>query len=117
MPVSVRRFIYGLLTALGFVMMVPLMLASRRLEAEIMGSRFDLETGFDLSSAPGLEQQTLLFFAGLALAAGFLYAALTTGTRKGWRPQEDGAPRCSRCGAEIPFAVTHCPACDQRLSW
>jgi hypothetical protein len=117
MPVSVRRTIYGLLSALGLVMMIPFMLTSRSLEAQLGGNPFDVQAGLDLGATPGFEQQSLLFFLGLALAACFLYLALSVGNPKGWRPQENGSPRCSRCGAEIPFAVAHCPACEQRLTW
>jgi hypothetical protein len=98
-------------------MMIPFMLTSRRLDAELARSPFDLQTGFDLSAIPGIEQQFLLAFVGLSVAASFLYAAVSTGTPKGWRPRENGTPRCRRCGAEIPFGVAHCPTCEQRLTW
>lgn len=117
MPVSVKRTIYGLLSALGFVMMVPFMLTSRSLEAQLGSNPFDVEAGLDLSAASGFEAQSLLFLLGLCIAAGFLYAALSVGNRRGWRPLENGTPRCARCGADIPFAVAHCPTCEQRLRW
>jgi hypothetical protein len=117
MPVSVRRTIYGLLAALGFVMMIPLSLTSRSLEAQLGTNPFGPAAGLDMGAMPGLEQQSLLFFLGLILAACFLYAAVSVGYPRGWRPQENGTPHCSRCGAEIPFAVAHCPACEQRLTW
>ncbi len=117
MPVPVRRAVYGLLSALGFVMMIPFILTQRSLEAQLGGNPFDVGAGLDLSSTPGLEQQLLLFFLGLILAACFLYAALSAGYPRAWRPQENGTPRCSRCGAEIPFGVAHCPVCEQRLTW
>ena len=97
--------------------MIPFMLTSRRLNAELAQNPFDLQTGVDLSAIPGIEQQFLLALVGLTLAASFLYAALSAGTPRGWRPQENGAPRCRRCGAEILFRVAHCPACEQRLTW
>ncbi len=117
MPVSVRRTIYGLLSALGFVLMIPFMLTSRSLEAQLGANPLDPAAGLDMSAMPGFEQQSLLFLLGLTLAAGFLYLALSVGNPKGWRPQENGTPRCSRCGAEIPFGVAHCPSCEQRLTW
>jgi hypothetical protein len=117
MPVSVRRTIYGLLSALGFVMMIPLMLTSRSLEAQLGANPFDPAAGLDLGAMAGFERQSLLFLLGLILAACFLYAALSVGNPRGWRPQENGTPRCSRCGAEIPFGVGRCPACEQRLTW
>jgi hypothetical protein len=117
MPVIVRRTIYGLLSALGFVMMIPLMLASRGLEARLQGQPFDVQAGYDLSATPGLKQQSLLFLIGLTLAACFLYAAFSVGIPKSWRPRENGTPRCGRCGGEVPFGVARCPACEQRLIW
>lgn len=117
MPVSVRRIIYGLLSVLGLAMMVPMLLTSRSLETELGGNPFDPAAGLDWSATPGLEGQMFLFLLGALLAAGFLYAALSVGYPRGWRPQENGAPRCSRCAAAIPFGVRHCPACEQRLIW
>jgi hypothetical protein len=117
MPVSVRRAIYGLLSTLGFVMTVPFLLTSRSLEAELGANPFDPAAGLELTNTQVFQQQSLLFLVGLTLAACFLYLALSVGIPKGWRPQENGTPRCSRCGAEIPFGVAHCPACEQRLTW
>ncbi|MGD2153796.1 MAG: hypothetical protein PVG79_11065 [Gemmatimonadales bacterium] len=117
MSVSIRRTIYGLLSALGFAMMIPFLLTSRSFEAQLGSSPFDVEAGLDLSAMPGFERQSLLFLLGLTMAACFLYAALSVGSPRGWRPRENGTPRCSRCGAEIPFGVRQCPACEQRLTW
>ncbi|NIN71830.1 MAG: hypothetical protein GTO46_07850 [Gemmatimonadetes bacterium] len=117
MPVSVRRAIYGLLSTLGFLMAIPFLLASRSLEAQLGANPFDPAAGLELTNTQAFQQQSLLFLVGLTLAAGFLYAALSVGNPRGWRPQENGTPSCSRCGAEIPFGVAHCPACEQRLTW
>ncbi|MGD8239579.1 MAG: hypothetical protein PVH68_13550, partial [Armatimonadota bacterium] len=84
MPVSVRRTIYGLLSALGFVMMIPLMLTSRTLEAQLGANPLDPQVGLGLGTVPGFEQQSLLFLLGLTLAACFLYAALSVGYPRGW---------------------------------
>jgi hypothetical protein len=117
MPIYARRIIYSLFAALGFLMIVPLMVSSRRLGAQIQRGGIDVQTGIDFSVIPGYEWQSLLAIVGLSLAAGFLYAALSTGHPRAWRPQENGAPRCNRCGAEVPFAVRRCPSCDQHLIW
>ncbi len=117
MPVAARRFIYGLLAALGFIMMVPPLVNLRRIQAELLADPFAVETALDPASAAQVQSLMLLFLVGVAVATGFLYAALCAGYAKSWRPRENGIPRCSRCAAELRFGVGRCPTCDQQLAW
>ena len=113
MPIAVRRFLYSLLALLGFVMMMPAAVNMRRVQAELGVDPMAM----DLETSAWISRLGLLFLAGLSLAAGFLYVALSTGHRKSWRPVENGQPRCARCGAEVSFGIGRCPACDQQLVW
>jgi hypothetical protein len=113
MPLTVRRLVYALLTILGFALMVPLLLNIERLDPQLMVD--PLAVPGDV--LPWMRTVVLLFLAGLCLAAGFLYLALSTGQPRGWRPIENGQPRCARCGAEVAFGVARCPHCEQQLLW
>lgn len=118
MPLAVRRFIYSLLAALGFIMMVPLVVTLRRLQAELFADPLAIETAIDPANAGRIQSVMLIFLFGITVATGFLYAALTTGTARAWRPRENGSVRCTRCGGELRFGVgRRCPACDQQLAW
>jgi len=117
MPVAARCFIYGLLAALGFIMMVPPLVNLRRIQAELLADPFAVETVLDPASAAQVQSLMLLFLVGVAVATGFLYAALSAGYARSWRPRENGTPRCGRCGAELGFGVGRCPTCDQQLAW
>lgn len=117
MPLTVRRLVYVLLSILGFAMMMPWMIQMRRIQAQIGSDHLAVESALDPSAAASLSQATYLFLAGLLIAASFLYAALTAGRAKAWRPEEDGAPRCRRCGSEVRFGLPRCPSCDQDLTW
>jgi hypothetical protein len=121
MPVNVRRFRYGVLTALGIIMMVPMMVQMRRVQAALATidpASFDpLDPTFGLGEA-GAELGVLaLFLAGLCVAAGFLYLAVSTGYPKAWRPLRNGSARCARCEAEVVFGLARCPTCEQQLAW
>jgi hypothetical protein len=118
MPISARRFIYSLLTALGFVMMVPFVVGMRRLQAELAAADpTNLEAWLQPAVSPWTEGTIFPFLLGLVLASSFLYLALTTGSPKAWRPEENGTPRCSRCGSDVRFGVNRCPSCEQQLVW
>jgi hypothetical protein len=117
MPVGVRRFVYGLLAALGFIMMVPPVMSMRRLQSELLADPFAVETALDPVSAAQMQSLMLLFLVGATIATGFLYAALSAGCGRSWRPRENGTPRCGRCDAELAFGVGRCPTCDQQLAW
>jgi hypothetical protein len=122
MTVAVRRFVYSLLTALGFIMMVPWMISMRRLQAAIGSDPVALEQALEPGGAlyqtvPGMQGDTWLFLLGLTLAACFLYAALSVGTSRAWRPRQDKPPCCSRCESEVAFGAVFCPTCEQRLVW
>jgi hypothetical protein len=114
MPLAVRRTLYGLLTVLGFLMMVPLSVNANRVQAA-------LQTMDPLAIDPELSAWIsglgLLFLAGACVAAAFLYLALSTGEPRSWRPVEDGQPRCARCAAGLEVGQRRCPACQQHLSW
>ncbi len=113
MSLAVRRLVYSLLSLLGFTLMVPLFINTRRLQAQWLEAP---EMAFDPSGAD-LGVPVLLFLIGLVLASSFLYAALSAGYARAWRPDEDGAPRCRRCGGAVSFGVARCPTCDQQLAW
>ncbi len=117
MPVGVRRFIYGLLAALGFLLMIPAVVNMRRLQSELLADPFAVETAIDPAAAAQMQSLMLLFLVGVAIATGFLYAALSAGHARSWRPRENGTPRCRRCDAELAFGVGRCPTCDQQLAW
>jgi hypothetical protein len=112
-PVAVRRLIYSLLSALGFALMVPLAANMRRFQMEFLADPAALDPG----TVEWAQRLLLLFGVGLILATSFLYAALTTGHARAWRPRENGSPRCRRCGAEVRFGIRRCPTCDQQLAW
>ncbi len=113
MSLAVRRLVYSLLALLGFTLMVPLFINTRRLQTQWLEAP---ETVLD-SSAAALGAPTLLFLVGLILASCFLYAALSAGYPRAWKPDEEGAPRCRRCGGALNFGVARCPTCDQQLAW
>ncbi|MGD8698280.1 MAG: hypothetical protein PVJ43_03250 [Gemmatimonadales bacterium] len=117
MPLGARRFIYALLAGLGFLMMVPPVVNMQRLQAELMADPFAVETALDPAGAAQLQSLMLLFLVGAAIATGFLYAALSAGYARAWRPRENGPPRCRRCDAELALGVRRCPTCDQQLAW
>jgi len=117
MPVAARRFVCGLLAALGFMMMVPLVVNLRRIQTELLGNSIAIGNALDPAFAARLQSLMSLFLAGIAVATGFLYAALSAGHPKAWRPREDGTPRCARCDAELGFGLPRCPTCDQQLVW
>ena len=117
MPAGARRFIYGLLVALGFVMMVPLLVQMRRIQAELLADPLAVESALDPAVATRLQPLMLLFLVGMAVATGFLYAGLSAGYARAWRPRKNGAPRCARCDAELASGQSRCPACDQHLVW
>lgn len=117
MPLGARRFIYGLLAGLGFLMMVPPVVNMQRLQAELMADPFAVGTALDPASAGQMQLLMLLFLVGVSIATGFLYAALSTGNRKAWRPRKNGTPRCGRCDSEVESGVRRCPTCDQQLAW
>jgi hypothetical protein len=117
MPLAVRRFVYSLFAALGFMMMVPFVVDFRRLQAELLADPLAIETALDPAGAGRLQSVMLLFMFGMIVATGFLYAALTTGTARAWRPRKNGSLSCTRCGAELTFGAGRCPACDQQLAW
>jgi hypothetical protein len=116
MPVSVRRFLYGLLTLLGVVMMVPLSINATRMQTALEGID-PMSMALDPELSAWIGGLWLLFVAGACIAAGFLYLAVSTGYPKGWRPIENGQPCCARCGAAVDMGLVRCTACDQRLAW
>ncbi len=113
MSLAVRRLLYSLLSLLGFSLMVPLFINTRRLQTEWLEAP---EMALD-PSADFLGVRALMFLIGLVLASVFLYAALSAGYPRAWRPDEEGAPRCRRCGGALNFGVARCPTCDQQLAW
>ena len=117
MPTGARRIIYGLLVALGFVMMVPLLVQMRRIQAELLADPLAVGSALDPALAARIEPLLLLFLVGMTVATGFLYAALSVGYARAWRPRENGASRCPRCDAELASGTSRCPACDQQLVW
>jgi hypothetical protein len=117
MPVGARRFIYGLLAALGFIMMVPPVVNMQRIQAEFLADPFSVETALDPAAAAQMQSLMLLFLIGVTVATSFLYLALSVGYARSWRPRENGTPRCCRCDAELSFGVGRCPTCDQQLAW
>jgi hypothetical protein len=117
MPVFVRRVLYGLLALLGFAMMVPFTVNMRRLQAQLAADPTAFGMNMSPADAEWISRLTGLFVLGALLAAGFLYAALSTGYAKAWRPAENGTPRCRRCDSDIGFGLSRCPTCDQQLTW
>ncbi|KPK81407.1 MAG: hypothetical protein AMS25_06460 [Gemmatimonas sp. SM23_52] len=117
MPLTVRRVLYSLLAALGFIMMVPLMANMRRFQAALAMDPIAVESALGAGAPGWVLRLTGLFLLGLLLATGFLYAALSAGVPRAWRPQENGVSRCRRCDAEIRFGIGRCPVCDQQLVW
>ncbi len=116
MSVATRRILYGLLTALGFALIVPLAVKLRLWEAELPGPQAALGLGSAIDPSEWV-RPFMLALIGVALASGFLYAALSVGYPRAWRPQEDGLNRCSRCCGEVGFGVGRCPTCDQHMTW
>ena len=114
MPVAIRRALYGLLAVLGFVMMVPLRVNAPRVQSA-------LEAAYPLAMDPEVSAWIsglgLLFFAGLCVASGFIYLAVSTGYPRGWRPVGNGQACCARCGAEIDLGLKRCPNCEQQQAW
>ncbi len=117
MSVSVRRVLFSLLAAIGFAFMVPLAIQFRVLRAEMAQGPLDVMMLMELTQGARLLQASLLALVGLSLASGFLYAALSTGHERAWRPREDGRILCVRCGGELGKGVGRCPSCDQHLTW
>jgi hypothetical protein len=119
MPIGVRRLLYSMIALLGFAMMVPMAVSTRRLQAELGGDVLvPLDPmAFDPETSAWLMRLTLLFLVGLCIAAGFLYAAVSTGHPKPWKPRENGEPSCRRCGGAVSFGHGRCPTCDQQLVW
>ncbi|MGD8866879.1 MAG: hypothetical protein PVI01_04600 [Gemmatimonadales bacterium] len=117
MPAGARRLIYGLLVALGFVMMVPLLVQMRRLQAALLADPLAVESALDPAIAGRIQPLMLVFLVGMTVATCFLYASLSVGYPKAWRPRENGAPRCARCDAVLVLGMSRCPACDQHLVW
>lgn len=117
MPLTARRVFYSLLAALGFVMMVPFMVNMRRVQAEVGMDPVAVEWVLDAAAADWALRLTGTFLLGLLLATGFLYAALSTGIPRAWRPEENGVPRCRRCNSEVRFGVGRCPVCEQQFAW
>jgi hypothetical protein len=117
MPVSIRRILYGLLALLGFVMMVPLTVNMRRLQAELGADPTAFGWNLNPADAEWLSRLTGLFLLGALLAGGFLYVALSTGYAKAWRPAENGTPRCRRCNSNVGLGLSRCPTCDQQQIW
>lgn len=117
MQVAVRRFVFGVLAALGFVMMVPLVVNMRRIHMDLLRDPLAIQSALDPAFAAQLRTLSFVFLAGIAIATGFLYAALSAGHAKAWRPLEDVTPRCARCDAELGLGLPRCPACDQQLVW
>ncbi len=115
-PTPVRRFVYGLLAALGFALMVPQVVAWRRLETAMLDRSAGLDWIFQTDTA-ALGTEAALFLLGLLMASAFLYLALSTGYPRAWKPRENGEPTCRRCGAKLRFGMARCPACDQQLVW
>lgn len=113
MSLAVRRLLYSLFALLGFLLMVPLFINTRRFQTQWLEAP---ETALDPSGA-ALGVPALMFLVGLVLACSFLYAALSAGYPRAWRPDEEGAPRCRRCGGGLGFGVARCPNCDQQLAW
>jgi hypothetical protein len=117
MPLAARRFVYSLLTVLGFVMMIPLTVSMRQVQSTFAAvDPTDLEAWLDPALMPVTSESALLFLAGLIVASSFLYLALSTGYAKAWRRRENGASRCGRCGGDARFGLRRCPACDQQLT-
>lgn len=117
MSITLRRVLYGLLTALGFLMMLPLMVNIPRLQSEILADPLAGGLSVDPATAEWAVRLLLVYLLGLVVATGFLYLALTTGVARAWRPRENGEPRCRRCGVDLRFGVGRCPRCDQQLVW
>ncbi|UCC47703.1 MAG: hypothetical protein JSV41_09445 [Gemmatimonadota bacterium] len=117
MPLTVRRVLYSLLAALGFIMMVPFMVNMRRLQAVLGTDPVAVQSALDAAAADWALRLTGALLLGLLLATGFLYAALSAGIPRAWRPHENGVPRCRRCNSEIRFGIGRCPVCDQQFSW
>ncbi len=112
MSVTAQRVLYGLLTALGFALTVPLAVTYRQLSSLAIDPIALQESG-ELGE---LYRVTLLALAGLALVTGFLYAALSVGYPRAWRPARGSVTLCARCSAEIGPSVDRCPVCDQQFS-
>jgi hypothetical protein len=117
MPLAVRRFIYSLFAALGFIMMVPFVMTMRQFQAELLADPLMMETALGPANAGHISSLMLIFLLGMIIATGFLYVALTTGTARAWRPRTNGEVRCTRCGAELRFGDGRCSACGQQLAW
>ncbi len=113
MSLAVRRLLYSLLALLGFALMVPMFISTRQLQSQWLEAP---ETALDPSGAV-FGAPVFMFLVGLVLATCFLYAALSAGYPRAWRPDEEGAPRCRRCGGVLSFGVARCPTCDQQLAW
>lgn len=112
MSLAVRRLLYSLLALLGFALMVPMFIDTRRLQSQWLETPETLDPSGVVVGA-----SALMFLIGLGLATCFLYAALSAGYPRAWRPDEEGEPRCRRCGGGLSFGVARCPTCDQQLAW
>lgn len=111
-----RRTVYALLAGLGLIMMLPLLVQGRRLQAELAAAG-PLDAMVDPALAGQLLRLGALFVLGLAASSAFLYAALSVGYDRAWRPRRDGRTRCGRCDTEVSPGDSRCALCGQRLVW
>lgn len=111
-----RRAVYGLLTGLGLTMMLPLLVHGRRLQAELAAAG-PLDAIVDPALAGRLLRLGALFVLGLTASSAFLYAALSVGHDRAWRPRRNGRTACRRCDAEVSPGDERCAVCGQRLAW
>ena len=116
MPIRFRRALYGLLAGLGLVLMLPLLVHGRRLQAGMLDAD-PMAAAADPAVVEGLVRFGGLFLVGICVATGFLYAALSAGYARAWRPRGDGSVRCGRCGADVSRGAPRCDTCGQHLVW
>jgi hypothetical protein len=114
MSVEVRRVLYWFLAVVGFGIMLPAAVQMRTWRARMSQEPADFETMLQGAVGP---IPSLLALAGILMASGFLYAALSVGHPRVWHPDESDGIRCRRCGEELRFGIPRCPACDQHLVW
>jgi len=116
MSVPLRRTLYGLLAGFGLALMLPLLVHGRRLQTELLETG-PLTAAADPAVATQLARLGALFLVGLCLATGFLYAALSTGYTRAWRPHRNGSTRCGRCQRQVSEGARRCDSCGQHLVW
>ena len=112
MSTSARRFVYGLFSVLGFLLVLPF-----ALQARTWGRGFDRGSWLGGVDVTGTVRVAMLALVGLLVASVFLYAALSAGHPRAWVPDEADGVRCRRCDAEVPFGIRRCPRCDQQFVW